>query len=297
MSVSTVNRDYAFSIARARDKRPYGYGGSWHPTDLGRTTDCSGIVTHILDALTRGQAGMRWSRLGISTESYRYVGGPGSTGPFGTIRVGRPADIPASAALRIGLMHGPGGGANSHMTCTLEGIAIESSGSYGQRVGGPARQFNNPMFHDWFYLPGPFVAGDGSPAGPATPPGAIYLGTGYEAFGVRVTALQRALNQLPDIPGELEEDGEFGPLTEAAVRQFQQQRGLEIDGIAGPATLAALNLFTPTKPQVPGVPAPLTLEEKVSYIFDQVGPGHPAWPVDLRGQTLRERVFRGGPNA
>jgi len=26
---------------------------------------------------------LKWSRHGISTESYRYVGGPGSRGPFG----------------------------------------------------------------------------------------------------------------------------------------------------------------------------------------------------------------------
>lgn len=55
-----------------------------------------------------------------------------------------------------------------------------------------------------------------------------------------VKKLQQALNvklflQLPT-------DGDFQPNTEAALKQFQRNNGLTIDGVAGPATIAALGL-------------------------------------------------------
>ena len=286
MSILRANVDYAMAIAKARDKRPYGYGGVWVRDNVSRTTDCSGIVTHMLDALTRGEAGMRWSRLGISTEAYRYVGGPGSKGPFGTIRVARPGDVPTDAVLKIGLQHGPGGGANSHMACTLQGVAIESSGSYGQRVGGPARGYNHSLFHDWFYLPG----GGGTPAPHA--PGAVYLGVDDENTGDRVLALQKRLNAFYPAYSQLEEDGEYGPLTAGVVSEFQQRAGLTVDGVSGPATLAALGLsFQPQE-----VPVALTdrqLLEQIAAdtkeIRKQLGPGDPTWKS--KGMTLRDKLW------
>ncbi len=49
-------------------------------------------------------------------------------------------------------------------------------------------------------------------------------------------------------------DGIFGPKTEEAVRAFQQANGLKVDGIAGPATWAAL--FAYDAPQTPPVARP-----------------------------------------
>jgi len=57
--------------------------------------------------------------------------------------------------------------------------------------------------------------------------------------GDDVRAIQQAL-QDKGLPGNI--DGIYGPLTEARVRQFQLQSGLRADGIAGPATKAALGL-------------------------------------------------------
>ena len=52
--------------------------------------------------------------------------------------------------------------------------------------------------------------------------------------GPEVVKLQYALSLLPD--------GIFGPLTEEAVKHFQAQHSLAVDGIAGPRTLTALGL-------------------------------------------------------
>lgn len=52
--------------------------------------------------------------------------------------------------------------------------------------------------------------------------------------GEMVKQIQRALHLLPD--------GIFGKITEEAVRAFQSENGLKVDGIVGPATLAKLGI-------------------------------------------------------
>src|SRR5947208_14201315 len=56
--------------------------------------------------------------------------------------------------------------------------------------------------------------------------------------GPDVTELQQKLKDLGFDPNGV--DGNFGPGTRDAVIAFQQSKGLQADGIAGPATLAAL---------------------------------------------------------
>jgi putative chitinase len=62
------------------------------------------------------------------------------------------------------------------------------------------------------------------------------------ATGPEVRALQQKLKDLGFDPNGV--DGDFGPGTRAAVIAFQQSKGLQADGIAGPATLAALQAET-----------------------------------------------------
>lgn len=54
-----------------------------------------------------------------------------------------------------------------------------------------------------------------------------------------VRKLQQGLQQLRMNPGEI--DGKYGQLTYDAVKRFQQANGLQVDGEAGPDTLAALS--------------------------------------------------------
>jgi peptidoglycan DL-endopeptidase CwlO len=65
---------------------------------------------------------------------------------------------------------------------------------------------------------------------------ALGSGGGMQSGESVTMALQRMLGVAAD--------GEYGPITRAAVRQFQESRGLVVDGVAGPQTLGALGLPT-----------------------------------------------------
>ena len=55
--------------------------------------------------------------------------------------------------------------------------------------------------------------------------------------GPLAAAIQAALCEAGH---SLDIDGEFGPKTETALREYQKKNGLEVDGVAGPATYAKL---------------------------------------------------------
>jgi hypothetical protein len=78
--------------------------------------------------------------------------------------------------------------------------------------------------------------------------------------GNDVLAVQRALNALDCDAGPL--DGELGPDTLAAIRRFQSAAGIEVDGIVGPRTRAAIEhasaTGSPVCTNVPTPPAPST---------------------------------------
>ncbi len=78
--------------------------------------------------------------------------------------------------------------------------------------------------------------------------------------GPRVTELQQQLRKQGFDPGD--EEGLYTSATETAVRSFQEKVGLATDGVAGPNTIAALNM--------PAIESNVTLQ-MVSQMF----PGTP----------------------
>ncbi|CEJ14762.1 N-acetylmuramoyl-L-alanine amidase CwlH precursor [bacterium YEK0313] len=80
---------------------------------------------------------------------------------------------------------------------------------------------------------------------PDLPAGYLWLTTPNQK-GAAIVALQRALAAVGIDPGPI--DGEFGPMTHAAVVGFQIVKLLEVDGIVGPNTAATLGLAFPVHP-------------------------------------------------
>ena len=88
-------------------------------------------------------------------------------------------------------------------------------------------------------------ASDSEPADPvkdiADPLPVVQSGS----HGWVVKIIQRRLHQQGLDPGPI--DGDFGPLTDAGVRAFQKQEHLDVDGVVGPMTWAALRASDPIK--------------------------------------------------
>lgn len=120
---------------------PYSYGGSGNPGG-----DCSWFVMAVAAALQDKARNVRYG----STETFRLA--PGAV--LGLKRARSRADVPASAILKLGFMHG-GGGHNSHTSGTFAGVNFESRGMYkgisGHVVGGTARAWNDPLYHEFWY--------------------------------------------------------------------------------------------------------------------------------------------------
>lgn len=74
-----------------------------------------------------------------------------------------------------------------------------------------------------------------------------------------VEVLQHTLNVQYPAYSDLDEDGQFGDLTEAVVREFQRRSHVTVDGVVGPVTAGRLGLDLSSAPPVaaPVVLAPV----------------------------------------
>lgn len=91
------------------------------------------------------------------------------------------------------------------------------------------------------------------PAAPSPPPA---VGQSTLQLGSRGPAVTVVQARLSSIGYHLVLDGIFGPATLAAVRAFQASRGLTVDGIVGSQTYAALAASAPPAPRPAPTPAP-----------------------------------------
>lgn len=132
-------------------------------------------------------------------------------------------------------------------------------------------------------LPGVDYAGVTTlPTGPIaapTPPPKDFFWLRMPNFkGSEIVALQKALRVNGVDPGPI--DGEYGPMTNAAVISFQVMKELEVDGVVGPHTATTLGLSFPIQPTAddaktfckansPPAPVAVTLP-KATATFDGV---------------------------
>jgi len=130
------------------------------------------------------------------------------------------------------------------------GATIRQYSSAGALSGYSGRLDLNVFYGDtaaWNLLAG---KGGTVPAPIVDPTPTLTLGSA----GPAVLTLQKLLNAAG---ASLVLDSSFGPATQAAVKVYQTSRGLQVDGVCGPATWGALNSDKPaTTPTQPVTPAP-----------------------------------------
>ena len=81
----------------------------------------------------------------------------------------------------------------------------------------------------------------------AFPSPAVETLSKYGSTGAEVKAIQQTLKERGLYNGNV--DGIYGTQTQEAVKKFQKQQGLAVDGIAGPQTLKRLGITIGTIPQ------------------------------------------------
>lgn len=125
----------------------------------------------------------------------------------------------------------------------------------------------------------------------------LYLRYPY-LHGADVVTLQSALNVLGFPCGEV--DGIFGPCTERAVREFQFNAGLPVDGVAGDETIRALerlrHVWAGKDPAVPVQlkPAPVRAASVIERFSVAIECADPAMrPVCERAANLMQAISEG----
>jgi peptidoglycan hydrolase-like protein with peptidoglycan-binding domain/TPR repeat protein len=162
-----------------------------------------------------------WTKSGYGHLT-RAISSPTAIGRVATVVMLMLAMFPAAALGKIGSPHhGRSAASTTHASRTAGAAQSKSHNSAASRTARRTRHAGR--------LPRALLA----------------LGSGYSArHGSRaVKLLQHRLVAAGFPPGPI--DGRYGPLTQRAVIGFQATHGLQVDGIAGPATRRELNVAKP----------------------------------------------------
>jgi Domain of unknown function (DUF1906)/Cutinase len=204
-----TNIDYIKSEFSRRVGNPYQYAGVWSKSQIGQGCDCSALAAHILNGVLFGPD-MTWQRVDptrgnawITTESWRPIE-VGQRGPFGTITVAHPSDIPSDAVVKVALHHEGDGGPRSHMWLECDGVRMESASSKGCATDPRAWPIDHSYANDWAYLPGPI---EGAVPSQPLPRGLDYAGGRPGGRPIRDAGYGFVVRYLSDggasLPGKL----------------------------------------------------------------------------------------------
>lgn len=186
-----------------------------------KCADCVGLVK-----------GYYWTREDGS-QKYGLDGRPdkGANGMFSASKVNGPiSTLPEIPGL---LLYSPG-----HCGVYIgDGYAIEARGF---DYGIVKTKVSQRSWTHWYQCPYIDYDYDGEeiPIVPIPPRNLSYSGSGAQMYGDDVREVQQALTVCRYEVGKV--DGYFGPKTAAAVKAFQKDHGLEVDGVVGSKTRQAL---------------------------------------------------------
>ncbi|WLP91311.1 hypothetical protein [Gordonia sp. NB41Y] len=241
-TISRTKVDQTKAYIWTKDGLPYHYGGSGNPGG-----DCSWFACAGAASLLGLKVNQRYG----STENFNRPGQYGATATapaavLGMVHAKSKSEVPAAAVLKMGFLHG-GGGENSHVSSTIDGLNFESRGLYrgrsGHVVADSARAWNDSLFGDWWYLP--FTVGPVDPNAFPLPDGYVYgWATGPDwmiscRFG-ESSDWQAGLRRIQIALG-VPASGVYDELTAAATKTVQARTpGLLPDGFIGPKTWAAI---------------------------------------------------------
>jgi hypothetical protein len=147
-----------------------------------------------------------------------------------------PVDDAASRVGGIVLRFPPRPGEMGHIAiCDGKGGTVEAK---GRRYGVVADTVHGRPWNTGILIKG-INYSDGTPV-KVKPPEIVYAPDAPDMRKEIIFKIQQALAVRGFDPGEI--DGEYGPITQAAVAEFQRAEGLVVDGSVGPETAEALGI-------------------------------------------------------